>query len=422
MFFETEDFTLSPYAERSESRQEPFFLNWSQMDGILTGKSAVDLTRLQIRTRDQALQFAIEYGINPMVPDHQKRAWQAHAEALNFLQEYILSAEEYALCPPEVKAPRHILDLVVMASNYLNTSKVHQMFACSVLKVMHILFHIDFDLKLRFFDQIRSQVFTGFERVMIDKGQRKYLQDDVQSIPLVRYSRKRNKDRPSMVLKLLHKSQTVAADIYDHLGMRLVFNTKFECLLALRLLHRNHLISYTNLKPFRSRNTLIDLRAAHEVYKRYRDQLEISRRYPTQLLQKMDRELAHTSRSSEQWDNPFTATEYQAIQVTVRKMIHVNNPYLQDWTRLIHELNHIPGKEAEHLRSRLVSEIGTPEIPFYFDYEIQLQDKESYKSTIIGPASHKAYKERQRLAARKRVLGPELRRYFQSVLGPREEG
>ncbi len=41
---------------------------------------------------------------------------------------------------------------------------------------------------------------------------------------------------------------------------------------------------------------------------------------------------------------------------------------------------------------------------FYFPFEIQLMDRESYLKTREGLASHKEYKQRQREAVRKRVL------------------
>lgn len=391
-----------------DPHRNPFFLNWSQLEGILHGRSPIDLAQLGLRSREHAAQFALEYGIDLSQSGQRNHAERVHGEALEFLRQWICDEEEWKALPAEVSRPESLLDLVVLSSSQWNGSRLQQLFACAVLKVMHIIFHIDFDLRLRFFDQIRGQVFSGFERLVVTKGQRQYLQDGKQSIPLVRYLRKRNKDRASMILKLLHKSQTTAADIYDHLGMRLVFNTRFECLFAMRLLQRNHLITYTNMKPNRCRNTLVDLRTAHGVYTRYRQQLAATARYPTQLLQKMDRELLGASRPSEQWDNPFSSDEYRAIQITARRMIHAHNPYFSRWAEFAGALSRLPGVAAEDLVRQIQEDL--PEIPFYFDYEIQLQDKESYRAAIVGPASHKAYKERQRLAARKRVLGPELLR------------
>ncbi|UUZ50881.1 TIGR04552 family protein [Massilia sp. B-10] len=112
------------------------------------------------------------------------------------------------------------------------------MWSCALLKVMHGIFYIDSDLKLRHFNAIREQVFASLDEVILKDGEQYFLTDGEVCLPLLHYDKKSHKGRNSILLKLLQKAAYLAADIYDHLGVRMVFMTRFECLLALHALQR----------------------------------------------------------------------------------------------------------------------------------------------------------------------------------------
>jgi len=382
-------------------------MNWTQLGALLTGVSAIDLGSLAIRTRADAIHFAEEYGFNVHNPVELDQIERAHQEAIEFIEAYFLEPDQRDLISPEVRRPDHVVDLLVYSSNYLNKSNLRQMWACAVLKVMHGIFHIDHDSKLRYFDEIRNQIFDSMTKCVVSRGEHHYLSNGEICLPLFFYELKRNKGRWSILMKLLQKPNYVASDIYDHLGMRLVFDTKIECLLALTLLRKSHVITVTNIKPFRSRNHLVNVRLARKAFNRYKPLLTRSEAYPREALRKIDNELKclEIARSRE---NPHSADEYQAIQITARKMVHVPNPAYEQMRELIA----YAGNRID-LPSRFIQEAEVErELAFYFDYEIQLLDKESYLKTMHGPASHQAYKRRQRETARRRVLAPELIRFL----------
>ena len=172
---------------------------------------------------------------------------------------------------------------------------------------------------------------------------------------------------------------------------RQVFATRFECLLALRTLQRAHLLSVTNVDAERTRNTLLDLEAAKQIFNKYRAQIEHSDDYPFELLQTMDAELADLAQPQTRCDNPHSGSGFNSIQVTVRKMIHVQPDHPNS------------GADAE-----LEYDVG-----FFFEYEIQLMDQASYARSLAGPASHDAYKRRQIDTARTRVFGRDLLRWIE---------
>ncbi|MYN29289.1 TIGR04552 family protein [Duganella levis] len=362
-------------------------LNWSYLDAIANGKSAIDLGALALRNLHDARQFVREYGFDLDQPAAAALIRHAHAEAVDFIRATFLTPEQADLIPPEVATPDDPLNLLVYASLRGQQVDVRRMWACVVLKVMHGIFYIDNNLKLRHFHAIRAQVFGTLDEVIRQQGEQHYLTDGEVCLPLLHYDRKDNKGRNSILLKLLQKAAYLAADIFDHLGVRLVFATRAECLLALRTLQRAHVLSVTNVDAERSRNTLLDLDAAKQVFCKYRAQLERADNYPLDLLRQMDTELADIAQPQTRCDNPHSGSGFNSIQVTVRKMIHVQ------------QLDAAPEQDYD--------------VGFFFEYEIQLMDEASYQRSLSGPASHTAYKQRQVDTARTRVFGRDLLRWIE---------
>ncbi|SHN37009.1 TIGR04552 family protein/TIGR04562 family protein [Duganella sacchari] len=362
-------------------------LNWSYLNAIANGVSAIDLGELALRNLHDARQFVREYGFDLEQPAAQELIRRAHREAVDFISSTFLSPSQQHLIPPEVSAPDDPLQLLVYASLRGQQVDARRMWACAVLKVMHGIFYIDNNLKLRHFHAIRAQVFGALDEVIKRDGEQYYLTDGDICLPLLHYDRKDNKGRNSILLKLLQKAAYLAADIFDYLGVRLVFATRSECLLALRTLQRAHLLSVTNVDAERTRNTLLDIDAAKQVFCKYRAQLEHSKEYPIDLLRAMDAELEDIAQPQTRCDNPHSGVGFNSVQVTARKMIHVQ------------QLDAAPEQDYD--------------VGFFFEYEIQLMDQASYERSLTGPASHEAYKKRQVDTARTRVFGRGLIRWLE---------
>jgi uncharacterized protein (TIGR04562 family) len=367
----------------SLSSKGKFSLNWRYLDAIANGVSAIDLGELALRNLHDAREFVREYGFDLDRPAAPALIRRAHQEAVAFVASTLLEPGQAGLIPPEVANPDDPLQLLVYASLRGRQADPLRMWSCAVLKVMHGIFYIDNNLKLRHFNTIREQVFASLDEVIHTDGEHAFLTDGEVCLPLLHFERKNNKGRNSILLKLLQKAAYLASDIYDHLGVRLIFNTRFECLLALRTLQRAHVVSVTNVDAQRTRNTLLDLEAAKEVFIKYRAVLERSPTYPVQLLEQMDAELMAHAQPQTRADNPHSGAGFSSIQVTVRKMIHLQP-----------DAAAIAGQDYD--------------VGFFFEYEIQLMDKASHERSINGPASHDAYKKRQVDTARLRVFGREL--------------
>lgn len=395
--------------ENFKKKTTKISLNWAQIEAILKGVSAIDLGGLAIRNREVACAFTKEYGFDVSNTSELERIKKTHREAVNYIDEVFLGKDQRELIPDEVRYPENVLDLLIFASTNLTKFDVRRLCSCAVLKVMHGIFHIDHDFKLKYFDDIRRQIFESLDSLFISEEDRHFLTLKSLKIPLYLYEKKRNKGRKSVLLKLLQKPKYVAADIYDHLGARMVFETKAECLFAIQILRKSHLISVTNVKPFRSRNNLIDLELAKQVFNRFRPVLERAERYPLSIFKKMDEEFEELFVKKTRSTNPHSSSEYRGIQVTARKMVCVPNLAYLEMQNLISSLSE-QMEVPDHFQEAAEAE---KEYSFYFDYEIQLMDKNSYLKSMHGEASHNAYKRRQKETARRRVLGPALIRYLE---------
>jgi uncharacterized protein (TIGR04562 family) len=367
-----------------KSSKHKFSLNWGYLNAITSGMSAIDLSSLALRNLHDARQFAREYGFDLDHPGTLDRIKRGHREAVEFITSHFLDEGQADLIPPEVRLADDPLQLLVYASQRAEPPETLRMWSCAVLKVMHGIFYIDSDLKLRHFNTIREQVFASLDEVIHKDGDDYFLTDGEVCLPVLHYDKKSHKGRNSILLKLLQKAAYLAADIYDHLGVRLTFATRFECLLALHTLQRTHVLSVTNVEPQRTRNTLLDLDAAKQVFVKYRSLIDRAGRYPAALFEKMDQELMALSQPQIRSDNPHSGAGFSSLQVTLRKMIH------------LHGVEAVPADADDH------------DVDFFFEYEIQLMDRASHERTLTGPASHEAYKKRQVETARLRVFGRDL--------------
>ena len=72
-------------------------------------------------------------------------------------------------------------------------------------------------------------------------------------------------------------------------------------------------------------------------------------------------------------------------------------------------VNHVPPHNIQEL-DQILSELKR-EIKFFFPFEIQIMDKQTFLINQKGLGSHTEYKQNQLEAARKRVLGKILEPY-----------
>src|SRR5436305_11588736 len=174
--------------------------------------------------------------------------------------EYLSRACAMAI-PDEVAADLPARDLFLVASS----SGPHQKWACVVLKVMHIIHHINGRgalLKLSVSDEI---IFREIEMKVLQVVE----QLRAAGAPLSEFEWSR-KPRDSQITKLLAKRSTLAANIYDKLRFRLIVPQREDLVPMLATLTRQ-LIPFNYVVPGESVNQLVDLR--HVVHASQRSRL-----------------------------------------------------------------------------------------------------------------------------------------------------
>ena len=164
--------------------------------------------------------------------------------------DYLSRAFAMAI-PDEVAADLPARDLFLVASSH----GPHQKWACVVLKVMHIIHHINGRqalLKMSVTDEI---IFREIELKVMQVVE----QLRAAGAPLAEWEWSR-KPLDSQITKLLAKRSTLAANIYDKLRFRLIVPHADDLVPMLATLTRQ-LIPFNYVVPGESVNQLVDLLA-----------------------------------------------------------------------------------------------------------------------------------------------------------------
>jgi uncharacterized protein (TIGR04562 family) len=364
---------------------------------ILGGGSPIDLEGLRIHSHEEAWTFAFNYGYDMSVAAQRARVLRVYEDAVDFLEGVVLEGTDLHV-PNELRNLGDPLDLLLWASERPRT--LSGRWCCAILRVMHTLFHVDHNVNLRFLPEIQRQVFHRYDQHLVCEGGRWFLRGAYE-VPLTAVERKENKDRVSMLLKMLHKPENVAETIYDQIGIRFVAEDKLGVLMVIRFLLDHHVLMPTHIKPSRSRNLLIDMEALEAWM------MELPPAFCIQDLAPAEREalsatLALKTPGKDQ--NPFSSKDYAAVQFTARTLVRLPSPATKALETLQSRLQTMGDTELSDLVSipELIEE--QEEFTFFFAHEVQVMEQSGFQNSRSGPASHTEYKQRQRDAARRRVL------------------
>lgn len=351
---------------------------------VFSRKSFIDINRLNVHDEATALSYMKNYGYDITDPLMKQKVVIILQESKNFIQNYLLEDPEghdpALIVPPEVLFNDNILDLLIMASEKEKT--LLQTWACAVLRVAHTITHVENDLAKSFMPGIKKQIFSRFmDHLKMSRTGEYYLGEGDQKIQLKMFEMKNEKSRESLILKLLHKKENVTADVFDRIGVRVVTYTKLDVILVLKYFSVNHVVSFANIKPSRTRNNLINVERflqgieelnAHDLSSwKEEDVSEFLERHLQ--LPPEEKEL-ETDRIIKE-NNLYSSTLYSSLQLTGRQLITIKDFFKP-------EINY----------------------RFFFPFEIQILDEESFNESREGRASHEEYKKNQMCAARKRVL------------------
>lgn len=387
---------------------------WDAMRVILEGTSPLELPAMAVADRAEAYEFLVHYGFDLNDADDRVEAWQIHDDALQFIHRYLLgdvTGTRRLEIPREVVQPEDLADLLVLASlgapsdppasqDARAPRRATALWACAVLRVMHTIHHANRAFHNENLNEIRKQVLDPFRQVLqVDELGCPVLLKGSHRVQLEGAFFKEDKSRDSIILKLLHKPNNVAQDIYDWIGIQFVTRTPADALLVVRFLRMHNLVTFANIVPGRSINNLVDLAAFRA---RYEESLVSRPDGDAEDALRAAIDAGELTRSdSAVHVNPFSGAEYRSIQFTCRQLIRIAHPARS----ILKALREHAGEElAGPLLARMEQISMQKEIAFFFPYEIQILDYENYLKTRMGESSHAAYKKRQLQAARRRVL------------------
>ena len=395
---------------------QKYMFDWEILDVVVGGKSALDTKNFlgPMSSIEQVNQFLKGYGLDPN--DHVTKAelFGNFQEALQFIKRYFL--QEGNPDGLDLKLPNSLLmisdisQLFLMATDDTPTKREDKLWAEIILKVMHTIVHADKDLRSNYFNIVQTQIFDRFYKYIFRNSEDKLfigIKGSEQVVPLLDFETKSKKTRESVIIKLLHKAENVAEELFDRVGIRFVTESRFDTLRVIRFLVEKNIVIPHNNKPSRAINTMIDLHRFKEAHQRVIKMALRNNLSEDRFVAAMEREILECNLQGEASErNKFTSKSYQSIQFTCRQLIEYKNPFLQEFNDLRRIAKNLNAEDNELARRVLSMDISlvARDIRFFYPYEIQVVDKVAFQENSQGDASHLEYKRQQVQSAMKRIF------------------
>lgn len=390
--------------------------DWEMLDVVVGGKSALDTKNFlgSMSNIEQVNQFLKGYGLDPN--DHVAKAelFGNFQEAIQFIKRYFLkdgNPDGLDLrLPNSLLMISDISQLFLLAADDTPNKKEDKLWAEVILKVMHTIVHADKDLRSNYFNIVQTQIFDRFYKYIFRSADDKLflgIKGTENIVPLVDFETKSKKTRESVIIKLLHKAENVAEELFDRVGVRFVTNSRFDTLRVIRFLLEKNIVIPHNNKPSRAINTMIDLPRFKEAHQRVIKMALRNNLSEDRFVAAMERAIQECHLQGESSDrNKFTAKSYQSIQFTCRQLIEYKNPFLQEFNDLRRIAKGVLTDDNELARRVLTMDISlvARDIRFFYPYEIQIVDADAFRENSQGEASHQEYKRLQVQSAMKRIF------------------
>lgn len=312
---------------------------------LLRGGSVIDWHRLAFVNHADVDRFLRLNEFDPTNADDVERLEELRADAV----EYLTRNFSYRI-PDDVAHGMPVPDLFLLASS----RGKKQVYACSILKVMHVIHHLA-GRELLFKLPVSDDEVFGFVEAKVVK-----VVEAIRSAgyPIVEFAWSR-KERDSVITKLLAKKATIAADVFDKLRFRLITRSIDDLPAVLHeLLHR--LIPFNYVIPGQTVNGILPFRHLLDIapqYARFSDQLQLD----------LDTETAEQNGSNE-----FSGPTYRVINFVADLPVRIDQ-----------FLCRVPGSE---------NDLGAV---IFVLTEFQVMDAETARANEAGENSHAKYKARQ---------------------------
>jgi uncharacterized protein (TIGR04552 family) len=319
---------------------------------ILRGDSVIDWRRLEFVTEADTHEFLSSQELRVDEPGDRARMEHVKAEAVAFLRRQF----EYPI-------PRPVERATVPELLLLGAARGHRaMCACTILKCMHIIHHLDGRELLFVLPMSDQDVF----HIVEEKVYRVIGAMLAAGFPIDEFvGGRKNKD--SLVTKLLSKQETIAAQIFDKLRFRVVTRTRDDIFPILQYLTKR-LFPFNYVVPGQSINSIFGFRS-------YVESTPLKHLLP---------QLQSHGRSDDGYtpsDNQFSAESYRIIHLVVDVPVR------------------LPKRILEHAPPSATA-LGNV---IFVICEFQIVDRDTEAHNELGDASHAKYKDRQKKAVMRRL-------------------
>jgi uncharacterized protein (TIGR04552 family) len=341
---------LVPQAEAVPSLEEIDLQDANELRLLLRGESVVDWHRLDLETEADARRLLALNAFNWDDAGDRRRIETLRSNAVDYLQRVLNFHldEEVAYTAPFIELP-------LLASG--KGTRKQQRSSCVLLKVMHILHHLDArELRTRLaladtelFESVEQSVLAIFDQLRSSGA------------PVVEFQWSR-KTRESLLTKMLVKRESSAARVFDRLRFRLIVKRQEDLVPTLRTMLRK-LIPFNYVVPGQTVNSLVDL-----------GDLAIG---PSRLT---------TDEGRRAETNEFSGANFRVINFIADLPVRVD--------RLTRNGPNSHDQPNEDERGDIVFVLA----------EFQLIDAETARANEQGESSHEAYKTRQHSRVRERML------------------
>ncbi len=321
---------------------------------LLRGNSVIDWHRVHFHSRADVDRFLRLHLLDLRNPEDRARLQHVHREAVNYLIQHL-----GLQFPPELIDPDDVRDIFVLASQ-TGGFRRKQIHACVILKLMHVISHMD-AAELRFQTSLSESAILELAEQRIVRAAARMRE---AGFPIAAFYGSR-KTRNSIITKLLAKKENTAVTIFDKLRFRIVTEERAEVVPALGWLIRE-LVPFNFVIPGQSHNSLVPLEA-----------LLAAAAPPVRAA---DLHSVDAEREAGLDSNPFSGDSFRIINFIIDLPVRVPDA--------VH-----PAGAAGQLLGRTVLAL----------VEFQVLDRETARSNEEGQNAHHFYKERQRAIVETRL-------------------
>jgi uncharacterized protein (TIGR04552 family) len=318
---------------------------------ILRGDSVIDWRRLDFDREDEVREFLAAQELRVEDRADVTRMEYVKTESIAYLRRQY----DYPIPRPVERAT--VPELMLLASGRGHRA----MCACTILKCMHIIHHLDGRELLFLLPMSDQEVF----HIVEEKVYRVIGGMLAGNFPIIEFvGGRKNKD--SLVTKLMSKQETIAAQIFDKLRFRIVTRTRDDIFPVLQYLTKK-LFPMNYVVPGQSINSVFSFRE-------YVEKTPVGHHLANMQTHGKDAEFTPT-------DNMFSAQGY----------------------RIIHFVVDMPVRLPKRLLDRAPPAAAPLGDVVFVICEFQIVDRDTETQNELGDASHAKYKDRQKKAVMRRL-------------------